>query len=258
MSKKIAYIPLEQIRKLAVVFGNGRSLQEVKAHTGADYVCNGGFYNANTPVCHLKVDGTVYASANWMDWGYAWNDGKDLVFCLLPVNTVASYISALALIAPGVSGLSYRSEIGGKRARTAIGVVNGKLILYCCSSGNACSPEQLRAELLSLGCTSALMLDGGGSSQCDFAGSRIVSSRRVNNYICVWHNKASKPIGRYMVKTGGSTLNIRATPSIVGRKLGYYRDGQIISVYEIKGKWARTMDGWCHTNYIFQKKTLEE
>ena len=48
------------------------------------------------------------------------------------------------------------------------------------------TPEQLQAEMLNCGCVSALMLDGGLSSQCITPIGNIVSSRIVQNYIVMW------------------------------------------------------------------------
>uniref|UniRef100_UPI0018ABC357 N-acetylmuramoyl-L-alanine amidase family protein n=1 Tax=Flavonifractor plautii TaxID=292800 RepID=UPI0018ABC357 len=53
-------------------------------------------------------------------------------------------------------------------------------------TGDAATPETLRDELAGLGWSSAVMLDGGGSSQCDFGGERITASRKVHNWICVY------------------------------------------------------------------------
>ena len=61
-------------------------------------------------------------------------------------------------------------------------------------SGDASTPEELQKELLDLGWYSAMMLDGGGSSQCDFDGQQITAARMVHNWICVWLKKtADKP-----------------------------------------------------------------
>jgi exopolysaccharide biosynthesis protein len=56
-----------------------------------------------------------------------------------------------------------------------------KLLLYCADSPT--TPEALRDTLYKLGAETAIMLDGGGSSQCDFQGKKIYSSRR---YIIIW------------------------------------------------------------------------
>ena len=47
---------------------------------------------------------------------------------------------------------------------------------------------------------SAVMLDSGGSSQCDFQGQRITSSRRVQHYILVYLNDNKPEGGKPMVE----------------------------------------------------------
>lgn len=83
--------------------------------------------------------------------------------------------------------LIYNRDVGGSRPRTAIGLKDGELCLYCTDSGR--TPMELQAELLALGWESAVMLDGGGSSQCDLVGKRIVSNRKVHNLILVYTRK---------------------------------------------------------------------
>jgi len=91
----------------------------------------------------------------------------------------------------------YTPAQGGIRGRTAIGIAGDKLCLYVSSdgSGDARTPEALRDELAALGCDSAVMLDSGGSSQCDFLGSCIASQREVHNLILVFLKKGGdKPV----------------------------------------------------------------
>ena len=89
--------------------------------------------------------------------------------------------------------MHYRPEVGGSRPRTAMALTGDKLLLYCADSPT--TPEALRDTLYKLGAETAIMLDGGGSSQCDFAGQKISSSRRVHNYLAVWlRKKEDKPV----------------------------------------------------------------
>lgn len=203
MSKQIAMIPLSHIDRVAIVFGNGRSMAQVKGGTGTipgasaekfqpDYIMNAGFYDMTTgkPVGHLKAGGTVYAKEKWTSWGYAWGTGGDIAMEQLPART-ESYLSGVPILTPWDSvdaKLIYPAEVGGARPRTAMALAGDKLILYCTDSPT--TPEKLREELHRLGAETAIMLDSGGSSQCDFQGRTISSSRRVNNYIAVWLKKS--------------------------------------------------------------------
>lgn len=197
MSKYIASIHLADIERIAIVTGNGRSMAQVKGD--ADYICNAGFYDMTTgrPVGHLKVDGAVLAKEAWGCWGFAW-DRADIKMSALPDAERTNYISGVEMLSPMIGihdAMHYRPEVGGSRPRTAIALTGDKLLLYCADSPT--TPEALRDTLYKLGAETAIMLDGGGSSQCDFAGQKISSSRRVHNYLAVWmQKKEDKPVSK--------------------------------------------------------------
>ena len=196
MSKYIASIHLADIERIAIVTGNGRSMAQVKGD--ADYICNAGFYDMTTgrPVGHLKADGAVLAKEAWGCWGFAW-DKSDIKMAALPAGA-KNYISGVEMLSPMIGihdAMHYRPEVGGSRPRTAMALTGNKLLLYCADSPT--TPEALRDTLYKLGAETAIMLDGGGSSQCDFQGQKITSSRRVHNYIAVYLKKdGEKPVNR--------------------------------------------------------------
>lgn len=196
MSKHIASIPLADIERIAIVTGNGRSMAQVKGD--ADYICNAGFYDMTTgrPVGHLKADGAVLAKEVWGCWGFAW-DRADIKMAALPA-IAKNYISGVEMLSPMIGihdAMHYRPEVGGSRPRTAMALTGDKLLLYCADSPT--TPEGLRDTLYKLGAETALMLDGGGSSQCDFQGKKISSRRRVHNYLAVWlRKKEDKPVSK--------------------------------------------------------------
>lgn len=196
MSKHIASIPLADIERIAIVTGNGRSMAQVKGD--ADYICNAGFYDMTTgrPVGHLKADGAVLVKEVWGCWGFAW-DRADIKMAALPA-AAKNYISGVEMLSPMIGihdAMHYRPEVGGSRPRTAMALTGDKLLLYCADSPT--TPEALRDTLYKLGAETAIMLDGGGSSQCDFAGQKISSSRRVHNYLAVWlRKKEDKPVSK--------------------------------------------------------------
>lgn len=197
MSKYIAAIPLADIERIAIVTGNGRSMAQVKGD--ADYICNAGFYDMTTgrPVGHLKADGAVLAKEVWGCWGFAW-DKSDIKMSALPDAKRTNYISGVEMLSPMIGihdAMHYRPEVGGSRPRTAMALTGDKLLLYCADSPT--TPEALRDTLYKLGAETAILLDGGGSSQCDFAGQKISSSRRVHNYLAVWlRKKEDKPVSK--------------------------------------------------------------
>ena len=189
MSKQIAYIPLSRIRRVGIYINESRNtLAEIKAATGADYVLNGGLFEGGKAVCHLKAGGTVWASDPYTYWGYAWDTGPDMALVGVPAPGKGNYLCCVCLLRGGkAERLIYGSDLGGRRPRSAMGLKNGDLCLYCSTDG--ATPEELQAELLDRGWDSAVMLDGGGSSQCDLGGQVITASRKVHNLICVYLKK---------------------------------------------------------------------
>ena len=197
MSKRIALIPFQSIERLEIVVTNCRkSLAQVKGETGADYILNGGMWNPDGSPCRgLKVGGKLLSNTPWGNvLGYAW-DGPSGLHLTTDWQSSANFIAVSPMIQDGNAlDIPYAAAQGGKRGRSAMGLVNGCLGLYCSSDGSvdASAPEDLQKELLGLGWDSAMMLDGGGSSQCDFDGQQITATRKVHNWICVWTKGATK------------------------------------------------------------------
>ena len=195
----VVTVPLEKIQRVQVYINEPRkTLAQIKKETGADYLINGTLYNMRTGEvnCHLKVDGKVIAKPDYTVAGYAWNTGSDFGMDVIP-SVTQNYIACTPLIVSGtkLSKLTYDPGQGGKRGRSAIGIKGGELALYCTKDGTeaARTPEALRDDLFSAGWESAVMLDGGGSSQCDFAGETVVSSRKVQHLILVYLRREEAP-----------------------------------------------------------------
>lgn len=194
MPERQALVPLSSIRRIQIYINSPRrTLAQIKKATGADYIINGTLYNMKTGAvnCHLKADGRVIAKPNYTVYGFGWNVGNGIRMEVLPSNQ-KNYIACTPLILHGnpIEKLTYDPGQGGSRARSAIGLKGNNLALYCTTYGR--TPERLRDELSKRGWTEAVMLDGGGSSQCDFAGQKITSSRKVQHLILVYLNDDGK------------------------------------------------------------------
>lgn len=227
MSKLITYIPLSSVERIELRVTNCRkTLSQVKEETGAHYVLNGGMWNPDGSACPLlKVGGVMRSGTPWRAMGYAWDKGPDIRMTS-EHEGADNFIAVTAIIASGkpVDKPSYGSAQGGKRGRSAIGLRGGSLALYCSGdgTGDAATPETLRDELAGLGWSSAVMLDGGGSSQCDFGGERITASRKVHNWICVYLKQAGqappeqedKPMSKHTVclDPGHGPGNVNGSP----------------------------------------------
>lgn len=252
MSKYIQRVRFGHIKRLALVTGGGRSLEQVKAAEQPDLICNAGFFEyLGKPTHHLKADGVVRAKESWGCWGYAWDVGGDIKLAALPDEERENYISGYELLTHMVGihdALSYGAELGSRRGRTAMALDGENLILYCSGDGtaDAATPEELRAELYALGAETAIMLDGGGSAQCDFGGGRVIrSSRAVDNYLCVWltagdGDKEDKPVsGKHIVCLdpghGPGTVNGSPDGSYKEREFAWDMGQRVKAILEEQG-----------------------
>lgn len=218
MSKYISSVPLSSISKLQIYINSGKKgLSAIKKETGADYVLNGGLFNPDWTACPLlKADGAMQSKTTWRAYGFGWNRPEDISL-RLDYENVGNFISCVCLLRGGKrEKISVTSALDGARQRSAIGLMGDKLVLYCTDEGT--TPGALQRELEKLGCTDAVMLDGGGSSQCDFCGKQIKAARVVHNLLLVYTKKTGeapekgdKPVGKKIVCLdpghGPSTVN---------------------------------------------------
>ena len=271
MSKYIAVITRADITRAALVEAGGRSMEQVKAACGCQYILNAWFYDTITgrPVGNLKIDGTVKADAGWNCQGLTWDAGEDIRMDLIPDRGRASYISGVELLTPTRGpgkALSYSPEYGGTRGRSAALLAGARVILYCSGDGtrDAKTPEALRDELVSIGCRydqaanlRALGLDAGSSSNCDFGdGQRISNGKRVKGYLCIWTTEGGQEppdkeesMGKYKV-TPSIGVNIRSGPGTNYGKVGAYSMGTVVDVLEARDGWGRTDKGWVSLAYL--------
>lgn len=271
MSKYIAVITRADITRAALVEAGGRSMEQVKAACGCQYILNAWFYDTITgrPVGNLKIDGTVKADAGWNCQGLTWDAGEDIRMDLIPDRGRASYISGVELLTPTRGpgkALSYSPEYGGTRGRSAALLAGARVILYCSGDGtrDAKTPEALRDELVSIGCRydqaanlRALGLDAGSSSNCDFGdGQRISNGKRVKGYLCIWTTEGGQEppdkeesMGKYKV-TPSIGVNIRSGPGTSYGKVGSYPCGAVVDVLEERDGWGRTDKGWVSLAYL--------
>lgn len=200
MSKYTATIALDSIEKIQLyVTKCTKTLSQVKSETGADYILNGGLWNPDlTPCVALKVDGKLLSQApSWSGiYGFGWGEPNNFKYTN-DYKTYPNFISCTSIIANGetIKGFAYDSGQGGTRGRSAIGMKGNNLCLYCAQDGtsDAQTPEKLQARLFEYGWDYAIMLDGGGSSMCNFEGNILKGDgRKVHNWILVYLKDSAK------------------------------------------------------------------
>lgn len=192
-----ASIDKSKIKKISIYVTNcTKTLQQVVTETKADYVLPGTLYDMKTLKvnCHLKSAGIVIAQPNYTVYGYSWGLGSDIALSKIPC-AAANYIACTPIILEGkpLPKLTYDKGQGGFAGRMAMGLKGNALQLYCSRDGSdqERTPEQLRDYIAQQGWDNGIMLDGGMSCQCNFAGTTVQSlqkgvSRKCQHWICIW------------------------------------------------------------------------
>lgn len=232
----------KSIARMCFVEGNGLTASNVKEKVGCNDILNAAFYgtykdsNGKTylkPSFHLKNEGKVLADPGWKYTGILWDivtDSTPLAFHMgaVPDSSADNYISGYILLGPNNTindplDKNIPSRLT-KRGRTLIGMkANGDIVIHICGDGtsDAKTAAQCRQYMYDLGCTICVMLDGGGSSQCDLtnttkngivtSGQNLVikSTRAVYNYLCIWYAPDPEPVPEtvtyYRVQVGAFT-----------------------------------------------------
>lgn len=215
----IAEIPFSKIEKVQIYINSAKkSVSQIKQETGAEYIINGTLYDMSTykAVCHLKSNNTVYCKPNYTTWGYSWNE-KEIPVMEVVANADQNNIACVCMIRNGTKQtMKYDSALGGRRGRSAIGLTEKSLVLFCTKDGSfeALTPEELQSKMIEFKCDSAIMLDGGGSSQCNFNGSIISSTRKVQNLILVYLKKEVDTVStkKVMLDPGHDASNVNGSP----------------------------------------------
>lgn len=273
-----AMIPLSNIKKIEIYQNTSRLyMKTIKAKTGADYIINGTIYNPSkfTPYGNIKSNGVVLYKPNYTEWGYMWNNGNDIKFGVLPTNA-SSYKNYIGCVGMKKGDkLYYNSDMGGTRQRSCIGIKGNNLMLYCCNGSHAKTPEKLQSYVYNNGWSSAIMLDGGGSTQCIFGNNTLNSTenngngRIVQNYILVFlegnntntdpDTTTNKITVTPMTNTGTvncTTLNVRSGPGTSYGIIGSISKNTKVDItgYYSPTKWYQIkyngMNGYVYSQYI--------
>ena len=206
MSKKIATLQLNKIDKLLLyVTSCKKTLSQTytelqsKYPNQSVYILNGGMWNPDgSPCVGLKVDGKLLSKTPYNNVpGFGWDNLSNL--CMTTNwQQFDNYLAVSTLVKNGKEvDIPYAPAQGGSRGRSAFGLTKDSIILYCSQDGSdAKTPEKLQDEMIGLGCQSAIMLDSGGSSMCNFNGVTLKGDgRKVHNWIVVVMKKEEeKPV----------------------------------------------------------------
>nr|DAW50458.1 MAG TPA: Phosphodiester glycosidase [Caudoviricetes sp.] len=174
-----------------IYYNTGKlSPAQIKLKTGCTHIINGYLFNGKfQPVGWCVIDGKVISRDGYQDWGVS--IGSDGVPKMLTGRSV-SFLSGVPILKGGAK--LYRSltpDVARSAARTAVGwLANGKVCLWCDKA--SLTRDQLQDKLLGLGVVDALMLDGGGSTQGIFPGSKVTSTRKVPTLLLFWERSEAE------------------------------------------------------------------
>lgn len=209
MAEKHVRIPRENVQRIELYINRDKkSLPEIVKETGASYAINGGLYDMSkfVPNCHLRADGYTYVEDEYNYFGLGWNKADSAFSCVTALNKekVDNYICCVELVHLGEKKerLIMASAQNSSRAKTVVGFYdNGDTFMYCSTGG--LDPYALRDRVAELGVYEALMLDGGGSTQCYFDGDELTAERKVHNLILVYTKaKEDNDMGNFKIALG--------------------------------------------------------
>lgn len=209
MAEKYVRIPRNKVQRIELYLNRDRkSLTEIVKETGATYAINGGLFDMSkfVPNCHLRADGYTYAEDEYNYFGLGWNKADTAFSCVTALNkeTVDNYLCCVELVHLGkkIERLIMNSAQNSARQKTVVGFYeNGDTFFYCSTGG--LDPYELRDRIAELGVHEAIMLDGGGSTQCNFDGEEITAERKVHNLILVYTKaEEDNDMGNFKIALG--------------------------------------------------------
>ncbi len=185
-----------------------KTMDEIKKETGCTHIINGGFYDMETfeAMNSLVVDGKVI---NFLPGkiGVSMKGNKVVPSYDNQVNFPDHVSGYPTLVANGVAQTNFPQDLLHETQHTVIGFTDDAIIIGIFRT--PISLTEIPDIMIALGCTYALNLDGGLSTQCDLNGKRYFSTREVHNYILFWAtSSATISLPKKEQTQGGDNLDI--------------------------------------------------
>lgn len=212
------------------------------------FLFNAELYNVSTraPASSVVEKGKVHAMFD--GHGIAFAGNKKPVWSYKNNVNAPDYIGVYpTLIRDGKRDIRYVPPgLNGFRGRTAIGTdKDGNFYICLVADGaNDAALFEVADALLAAGATDGGNLDGGGSTQWYSPKGSYCTRRNVRGYIAVWLDADFRTV---CVRT---VLNVRETPSVLGKCVGKLNNRDIVQVLEQKGLWCRISGGWVSGIYL--------
>lgn len=239
--------------KAAVFYNTDRlTLEEIKENTGATHAVNGYFFDGQlNPLGWLVIDGKVISRSDYNDWGLGIIGGKPV----MTTNRAESFLDGVPILKEGAKlNRSLTPDVARRAERTAIGWTEDlRVVLWC--EREKLTREELQDKLLALGAVDALMMDGGGSTQCIYPDRVLYSSRIVATVILFWEEKTmSKKVCLDAGHDAGNQANASPDKSFyehefvldMAKRIGAILEAHGVDVtYTRKGGEAVTLEKRC-------------
>ena len=167
------------------------SASRIKKAGNYDLVFNASYFNmGDFTACYAtKCNGKVLSNVIYpaSTYGYGWNDGEipRVMKAADALNDpkINNFLSAVWAVLDGKPyTLDMPTTTDPAVMRTYMGMKANKDMVIGCE---VISMKAAQQKLISMGCVSGLMLDGGGSSQLITDTDAIVSQRIVKTLVCV-------------------------------------------------------------------------
>lgn len=203
-----AKIPFSRIEKMGIISNQTKRATlstiykelQAKYPNKEIYLSNCGFFAmcTNWTACFgLKADGVEWAS-NWNMPYIGIKNNNKMEFCQAGTS-VKNYTDAVSaypvLLENGKKSPSFSHCVdNSNRGRTMLGFNDKEVVLSVIADTSGSTDFTLDEEVSYMknqGCTYAINLDGGGSSQCNFNGNKITSTRKVHNLFYIIASKAT-------------------------------------------------------------------
>ena len=155
-----------------------KNIDQIKAETGADVICNLNLYNNDwTGAAYTRADYQVVGTDGYGYYGFGFDtDSKRFNRAWSSENGQRNFFGCWDAIADGLANAQpVPAFTDNARRRTVIGMLkDGKIGIYCNTVLEY--PEVLKKNLLAAGFTEAVVLDGGGSTQLRCPNGNVYSS----------------------------------------------------------------------------------
>ena len=185
-----------------------KTMDEIKKETGCTHIINGGFYDMETfeAMNTLIVDGKVI---NFLPGkiGVSMKGNKVVPSYDNQVNFPDHVSGYPTLVANGVAQTNFPKDLLHATQHTVLGFTDDAIIIAIFRT--PISLTEIPDIMIALGCTYALNLDGGLSTQCDLNGKRYHSTRDVHNYLLFWATSSTTiSLPKKEQTQGGDDLDI--------------------------------------------------